>query len=158
MSYICQLKVIFDSFTPLNEFYSNITLQARPGALSLEKCVDKGVPPGPLLGQLKNGNSIRLADGREVHAHEVRAPDDPGPVFCVLDIPSVDYLDGLQDQNPMYERFQATAVNNDDRAVLVIHFSPQNIIEEPRYQQFMNRFSTTTVHLVLNETNKSEEN
>lgn len=135
MAFICQLK-------------------ARPGALSLEKCVDKGVPPGPLLGQLKNGNSIRLADGRQVHAHEVRGPDDPGPVFCVVDIPSVEYLAGLEDVRSLFEPHQAGAKCDDDRATMVIHFTSQHILEHPEYQRFMDRFSASTLHLVLNETNK----
>lgn len=56
-------------------------LQPRPGALSLEKCVESGVPPGPLLGQLKNGNDVTLENGTVVKADEVRGVSDPGPVF-----------------------------------------------------------------------------
>lgn len=56
-------------------------LQPRPGALSLEKCVEKGVPPGPLLGQLKNGNDVTLENGTVVKADDVRGISDPGPVF-----------------------------------------------------------------------------
>lgn len=56
-------------------------LQPRPGILSLEKCVEKGVPPGPLLGQLKNGNDVTLENGTVVKADDVRGVSDPGPVF-----------------------------------------------------------------------------
>uniref|UniRef100_A0A1B0CS85 ribonuclease Z n=1 Tax=Lutzomyia longipalpis TaxID=7200 RepID=A0A1B0CS85_LUTLO len=62
VSYICKLK-------------------PRPGVLSLEKCVDRGVPPGPLLGQLKNGIDVTLPNGVLVKADEVRGPDDKGPLF-----------------------------------------------------------------------------
>jgi hypothetical protein len=62
LSYICRLK-------------------ARPGSLCLERCVEKGVPPGPLLGKLKAGEDITLADGTLVRSADVRMPDDPGPVF-----------------------------------------------------------------------------
>lgn len=56
-------------------------LQPRPGALSLEKCVKYGVPPGPLLGKLKGGEDVTLGNGVVVRSVDVRDPDDPGPVF-----------------------------------------------------------------------------
>lgn len=56
-------------------------LQPRPGALSLEKCVEHGVPPGPLLGKLKIGEDITLESGVVVQSVDVREPDDPGPIF-----------------------------------------------------------------------------
>jgi hypothetical protein len=62
LSYICQLK-------------------PRPGSLCLERCVERGVPPGPLLGKLKAGEDIVLSDGTLVKSADVRMPDDPGPIF-----------------------------------------------------------------------------
>lgn len=62
LSYICRLK-------------------PRPGSLCLERCVEKGVLPGPLLGRLKAGEDVTLADGTVVKSADVRMPDDPGPVF-----------------------------------------------------------------------------
>lgn len=40
-----------------------------------------GVPPGPLLGDLKKGNDVTLPNGTLVKAADVTEPDDPGPVF-----------------------------------------------------------------------------
>lgn len=62
MAYICQV-------------------QPRPGALRLDKCVEFNVPPGPLLGRLKAGEDITLANGKIVKSTDVCEPDDPGPVF-----------------------------------------------------------------------------
>lgn len=62
LSYICRLK-------------------PRPGSLCLERCVERGVPPGPLLGKLKAGEDVILSDGTLVRSADVRMPDDPGPVF-----------------------------------------------------------------------------
>lgn len=53
----------------------------RPGALSLEKCLKFGVPKGPLLGKLKNGEVLTLENGVTVRPEDVREPDDPGPIF-----------------------------------------------------------------------------
>lgn len=56
-------------------------LQPRPGALNLSKCVEMGVPPGPLLGKIKGGEDITLPNGKTVSSKDVCEPDDPGPLF-----------------------------------------------------------------------------
>lgn len=56
-------------------------LHPRAGTLSLEKCVEKGVKPGPLFGQLKAGQDITLPDGTVVLSKDVCSPTTPGPVF-----------------------------------------------------------------------------
>ena len=43
--------------------------------------MEKGVPPGPLLGKLKSGENITLPNGKVVLAEEVRLPDKIGPVI-----------------------------------------------------------------------------
>lgn len=53
----------------------------RPGSLSLEKCLKLGVPKGPLLGKLKNGETITIENGTTVRPEDVKEPDDPGPTF-----------------------------------------------------------------------------
>lgn len=65
MAYICKFK-------------------AKLGALNLDKCIKKGVPVGPLLGQLKKGEDIVLPNGDTVLAADVRDPDDPGPVILSM--------------------------------------------------------------------------
>lgn len=56
-------------------------LKPKIGTLSLEACVEKGVPPGPLLSKLKNGEDVVLSDGTLVRSCDVKDPDCPGPVF-----------------------------------------------------------------------------
>lgn len=58
-----------------------VRLHPKPGALSLKKCVEAGVPPGPLLGRLKAGEDIVLDDGKIVRSADVTSALDPGPVF-----------------------------------------------------------------------------
>uniref|UniRef100_A0A8W7P7L7 Zinc phosphodiesterase ELAC protein 2 n=1 Tax=Anopheles coluzzii TaxID=1518534 RepID=A0A8W7P7L7_ANOCL len=134
MAYICKLK-------------------PRHGQLSLEKCVELGVPPGPLLGQLKNGNDVTLPDGRVVRSCEVRAPDDPGPVFMFIDIPSREYMDDFVAKAELFEKYQQTAAEESDQAIFVVHFSPLDVMRCDEYRQFMDRFSASTRHIALNEVN-----
>lgn len=55
--------------------------KAKEGTLLIDKCVEKGVPAGPLLGRLKAGHDVTLPNGTVVLAKDVRSPDCVGPVF-----------------------------------------------------------------------------
>ncbi|KAL3273587.1 hypothetical protein HHI36_015020 [Cryptolaemus montrouzieri] len=127
-------------------------LQPRPGALCLEKCVALGVPPGPLLGKLKSGEDVTLQDGRVVESKQVCEPDDPGPIFIVVDCPTEEYISSLID-NDVFKKYQKFAENDEDAASVVVHFTPKRVMDDPRYQSWMKSFLTSTQHLILNETN-----
>ena len=43
-----------------------ITFKPKPGKLDIRKCKELGVPAGPLLGVLKNGENVVLDDGTTV--------------------------------------------------------------------------------------------
>lgn len=50
----------------------------------MKKCAEKGVPKGPILGRLKNGETITLDNGVVVKPEEVCEPGDPGSAFLGL--------------------------------------------------------------------------
>lgn len=127
-------------------------LQERPGQLMLEKCVEFGVPKGPLLGQLKNGIDVTLPDGRIVKANDVRGAAMPGSVFIFVDVPDESYLKSLLDSK-IYEKYQAGAVNQDDVADVIYHFTSPQMASNEKYRKWMSRFSPKTKHLFVNETN-----
>ncbi|KAK5641003.1 hypothetical protein RI129_009550 [Pyrocoelia pectoralis] len=127
-------------------------LQPRPGTLSLDKCVRMGVPSGPLLGKLKNGEDIVLPSGVTVQSKDVCEPDDPGPVFLVVDCPTEEYLETFV-QEREFTKYQRTATDDTLLAYLVVHFTPSNIIAHSKYREWIDKFSPSTRHLVLNETN-----
>ncbi|XP_047995037.1 ribonuclease Z, mitochondrial isoform X4 [Leguminivora glycinivorella] len=125
------------------------TLKKRLGSLDLAKCVEKGVPPGPLLGQLKSGIDVVLADGTLVMSKEVTRPEDPGPVFIVLEVPEISYLSE--------ELFQTHFDNGTNLAehipTLIVHMTPPEVFRHKKYQSFMAKFGPTTQHLILNSQN-----
>ncbi|XP_017785544.1 PREDICTED: ribonuclease Z, mitochondrial isoform X2 [Nicrophorus vespilloides] len=127
-------------------------LTPRPGTLCLEKCVKFGVPPGPLLGQLKGGSDVTLTNGTVVKASDVCEPDDPGPVFLVVDCPGEEYLDSLVN-NASYRKHQENAVCDEDLAYLVVHFTPKNVMQHPKYQRWLQMFSPSTRHMAINDAN-----
>lgn len=124
----------------------------RPGTLSLEKCLQRGVPKGPLLGRLKNGESVTLDNGVTVEPEDVCEPDDPGPIFIVLDIPSLEYMKCLEEAEAV-KKLHGNDVPIDDRPSLILHFSPVAVVRSREYQDFTAKFPSTK-HLLLNEQNQ----
>ncbi|XP_067634811.1 ribonuclease Z, mitochondrial [Eurosta solidaginis] len=122
-------------------------LKPRPGALNLVKCVERGVPPGPLLGQLKNGIDVKLDDGTIVYSKDVSEPSETALSFVFLDIPSEDYLPALQEQT---EVFRAVQQETQNEVALVVHFTPAHMLGNNCYRAFMKNFTPRTQHLYLN--------
>lgn len=125
---------------------------SKPGQLLLEKCVEQNVPPGPLLGQLKSGKDVTLPSGKIVKSSDVVSPVEPGPVFIVVECPSLDFLDSLL-ETEAFAPYQAEASSPEDVAAVVVHFTPTAVIEHSKYQEWMNRFHSSTDHLILNDDN-----
>nr|XP_045597729.1 ribonuclease Z, mitochondrial-like isoform X1 [Procambarus clarkii] len=121
----------------------------KAGALKLEKCVKAGVPAGPLLGELKRGQDVTLPNGNVVRAADVTEPDDPGPVFIVMEAPTIGYLDALLESSA-FTQYQSSAKCEGDLAEVVVHFTPAEVMAHPQYQEWMARFSPSTSHIVIN--------
>ncbi|XP_070065958.1 ribonuclease Z, mitochondrial isoform X2 [Drosophila virilis] len=129
LSYICKLK-------------------PRPGALNLVKCVEAGVPPGPLLGQLKNGQDVTLPCGKVVYSVDVTEPGETALSFVFIDVPSEQYLSSLQAQAEQYKQLAASELTE---VALVVHFSPPELVVNAHYSSFMAaNFSPGTQHIYLN--------
>ncbi|XP_059059090.1 ribonuclease Z, mitochondrial [Achroia grisella] len=125
------------------------TLKKRLGTLDLAKCVEFGVKPGPLLGQLKNGQDVVLPDGTLVLSKDVKTPDDPGPVFIVLEVPDLSYLK----ESEFSAHFDNGTNPPENIPRLVVHYTPPHVFNHSTYRSFMAMFGPTTRHLVLNTQN-----
>ncbi len=60
-----------------------ITEKDRPGRFNVEKAKALGIPPGPIYGRLKQGETIEL-NGRRISGKDLCEPDEPGRkvVYC----------------------------------------------------------------------------
>lgn len=56
-------------------------------------------------------------------------------------------------QNETFKKYQSFAQSDEDLAYLVVHFTPKKVMEHPKYKKWMDDFSLSTQHLVLNESN-----
>lgn len=53
----------------------------RRGKLLIDKCIEYGVPPGPLCQKLKHGINVTKEDGTIVYSKDVCLPDSPKTTF-----------------------------------------------------------------------------
>ncbi|XP_075155770.1 ribonuclease Z [Haematobia irritans] len=125
------------------------TLKPRPGPLNLEKCVEHGVPPGPLLGLLKNGVDVTLENGTLVKSADVSEPNENPLSFIFLDIPSIEFLGNLEKHSDLLVNNRINKDNTPELAIM-IHFAPIEVISNNVYKTFLEKFAPTTQHIFLN--------
>ncbi|MCI1289987.1 MAG: ribonuclease Z [Lactobacillus sp.] len=58
--------------------------RSRPGELLVQKALQAGVPKGPLLGKLKAGEDIALANGTILHGADFIGPAQPGRIVTII--------------------------------------------------------------------------
>lgn len=74
----CQLEHVIPCFG------FRIEQKPLPGELLIDKARELGVPKGPLLGRLKNGEDVTLEDGTVVYSKDVTSTQKDGFVLTVL--------------------------------------------------------------------------
>ncbi|NEW06470.1 ribonuclease Z [Paenibacillus sp. SYP-B3998] len=65
-------------------FGYRIVEKDQPGKLLMEKLKGLGVPAGPIYGQLKQGLSVQLEDGRTLHGSDYLGAPIPGRIVVIL--------------------------------------------------------------------------
>jgi len=68
----------------ITAFGYRVTESDRPGKFEVEKAIALGIPPGPLYGRLRSGESVQLPDGRTISGVDFSGPTEPGRsiVYC----------------------------------------------------------------------------
>ncbi|XP_073435797.1 zinc phosphodiesterase ELAC protein 2 [Dendrobates tinctorius] len=127
-------------------------LHDRKGHFLVVKAKEIGLPVGtreigPLIAQLKAGRSV-MYEGKEISPADVLDPSIPGPTFIVVECPSEDFIAPVT-ENAAWKRYQEGEAET--AAALVIHMTPEHILNRSTYRQWMERFGPSTEHLLLNE-------
>lgn len=68
----------------LDSYGFRVEEKDRPGALDERKLREAGVPPGPLYGRLKQGETVTLEDGRVLHGKDYVGRPIPGRTVAIL--------------------------------------------------------------------------
>ncbi|NXA53425.1 RNZ2 protein, partial [Nothocercus julius] len=134
-------------------------IHPKKGKFLVTKAQELGLPVGtpailPIITALKNGESITF-EGRELLPEELCTPTDPGPVFIVLECPHEGFVDAVC-ENETFQRYQEGLPEN--QVALVIHMTPESVLRDSRYQQWLERFGHGTQHLILNENSVAVHN
>ncbi|NEO82860.1 MAG: ribonuclease Z [Spirulina sp. SIO3F2] len=120
----------------------------RPGRFQLEQAQALGIPPGPIYGQLKQGKTVTLDDGRTIRGTELCGKPEVGrkwsyctdTVFCDAAVELAQSVDVLiheatfahQDAQMAFDRLHSTSTMAAQVAqlaqvqtLLMTHFSPR---------------------------------
>ncbi|XP_029363954.1 zinc phosphodiesterase ELAC protein 2 isoform X2 [Echeneis naucrates] len=127
-------------------------LHPKKGNFLVPEALKLGLPVGtaaigPLIKALKAGSSITF-EGREIRPEQVCTPTDPGPIFVIVECPTEEFVDAVC-TNQQLRRHQTEG--EEDSAALVVHITPESVLKTETYKEWMERFPSTTQHLILNE-------
>ncbi|XP_043924081.1 zinc phosphodiesterase ELAC protein 2 isoform X2 [Protopterus annectens] len=134
-------------------------LHSRKGNFLVEKAKEFGLPLGtaaigPIITALKNGQSITY-EGKEILPEDVCTPSDPGAVFIVIECPNEEFIKPILESEQL-KRYQTEASEN--TASLVVHMTPETVLQNDNYKKWMEGFPSTTEHLILNESSQTVHN
>ncbi|CAL1287430.1 unnamed protein product [Larinioides sclopetarius] len=101
------------------------------------------------LCELKSGKDVTLPSGVVVHSKDVVSPEQICPLFLVVECPSEEFMDPFVNEK-QFEDYQAGSSDLSKIASLVVHFTPPEVLQCCRYQEWMQRFPASTCHLILN--------
>ncbi|KAM9045894.1 zinc phosphodiesterase ELAC protein 2 isoform 7-T7 [Megaptera novaeangliae] len=133
-------------------------LHMKKGNFLVLKAKELGLPVGtaaiaPIIAAVKDGKSITF-EGREILPEEICTAPDPRIAFVVVECPDEGFIQPLC-ENATFRSFQGRA---EAPVALVVHVTPEHVLLDSRYQQWMERFGPDTQHLVLNEHCESVHN
>ncbi|KAG8128894.1 hypothetical protein E2320_015627 [Naja naja] len=96
--------------------------------LLLHMFVSGNAAIAPIITAVKNGENI-VFEGKEILAEELCTPPEPSVVY--------------QQENP------------ENSVALIVHITPDSVLKDSRYKQWLESFGENTQHLILNENCKS---
>ncbi|KAJ3185591.1 Zinc phosphodiesterase ELAC protein 2 [Geranomyces variabilis] len=117
---------------------------AVPGKFDPKAAIALGLKPGPDFGKLQRGESVTAPDGTVVSHEQVVGSERPGAIFIVIECPSLAYVSAIIAASQFKPLFAAK-----DPVRCIVHIVADGVLEDARYRDWMNKFSSKTHHLVV---------
>ncbi|KAJ7372606.1 Zinc phosphodiesterase ELAC protein 2 [Desmophyllum pertusum] len=122
-------------------------LAPLPGKFFPKKAKELGVPKGPLFGDLYNGKTVTLEDGRQIKPEQVMGPSEPGPVFMIIDCLS-NFLPSLMSNKQLQQYWEKGPFMT---PVVIVHLIPMRVFQSTEYEEWMKRFGDNVSHVLINK-------
>ncbi|RCN53256.1 metallo-beta-lactamase domain protein [Ancylostoma caninum] len=125
-----------------------VELKEPPRRIDPLKLIAHKVPKGPLIGKLKNGETIELADGRKIQPEDVYSderPKEERPRALVFECAGEAHIKAII-ENSAIQLF----TNGTKCIDHVVHLSDENVIQLPLYSKFVASLGEKCRHIVVN--------
>jgi ribonuclease Z len=125
-------------------------LHPKRGVLLIDKCFQMKIPR-KFVPNLQLWESVVLENGLTISPEEVHSPEEPERTFVVLECPSISFIDSFLSNSQLKKHL------NESKNLIecVVHFTPNDVIDNSNYELIINQFSPQTHHLIINEQNPS---
>lgn len=117
------------------------------GKFDVKKAAALGVPPGPLFGALKRGETVTLADGRAVEPSQVVAESKEGACFLVVHCASAAAIDRLAAHAAIAPFLSGAAALD-----CAFHLTPPAVATTAAYASFLASFPAGVAHVAAHAT------
>ena len=118
------------------------------GRFNPDRAKELGLEKGFMYKKLVAGESVTAPDGRLVHPSDVIGETRIGPTFIVIECPSKEYISAVTSHPKLQKEYFSDL---GQEMVLVVHFSPLEVLQDDDYCQWAASFGESTQHLLLNK-------
>jgi len=128
-------------------------LASLPGRFFPQKAKELGVPKGPLFADLQLGKAVTLEDGRQITPEQVTGPCQPGPVFIIIDCPTLAFIPSLVSNKRLRQHWEGQYWEEGPNRtpVVMVHLTPMRVFQSKEYEVWRKRFGKNVSHVLINK-------
>ncbi|GMS97795.1 hypothetical protein PENTCL1PPCAC_19970, partial [Pristionchus entomophagus] len=128
-----------------------IEMKDPPRRIDLTRVIRMNVPKGPLIGKLKNGESITLPNGNVVTPEDVMMDDDRASSekrrLLIVDAADEGYARSLYENTIVRSLSGPNAAHRLD---FVVHLTPERVLCTEHYKRWAEQLGDQCTHIVAN--------
>uniref|UniRef100_A0A915B8J9 ribonuclease Z n=2 Tax=Parascaris univalens TaxID=6257 RepID=A0A915B8J9_PARUN len=124
-----------------------VELSSPPRRVDPTKLIELRIPSGPLIGRLKNGESVTLEDGRLIKPEDILFSEiaEEQPNTLIVECVDFEAVDSIKN-NSLLQKF----IVGTEKMNFVVHFTANEVLNSNEYTAWMNSFGPQCLHIILN--------